>query len=200
MRGPTRRAWTTWTVTTAVVALLGPFAGLAWAALSPEVTYVVVRGRPLLADPEGQGPIGVDGRFALVGAAAGLLCGVLAYLRGGRGNDVPLLAGLAAGGLAASGLAAFTGHRIGLAAFERAVRAAAEGATVTGVAELRALGLVVVWPLLAVGAYALLELVVRRLPAGDVGEPAAGEPDQVGGRELDLESAPTGRDVDGGER
>ncbi|MFC9974042.1 hypothetical protein ACFVH6_24395 [Spirillospora sp. NPDC127200] len=190
----------TWAVTSALIALLGPLAGLLWAAVAPSVAYLVVRGEALPADPEGQGPIGTDARYALICAVAGLLCGVLAYLRGGRGNDVALLLGLAAGGLAAALLAAYVGHRIGLPGFERAVAAAADGATVTGVAELRARGLVVAWPLLAVAAYGVLELLVKRLPAGDGGGRGAGEAEQVGGGELDLQAAPAGRDVDGVER
>lgn len=63
----------------------------------PEVSYVVVQGEALLAEPESQGPIGIDARFALIALAAGVLCGVVAYLAGGRGNDVALLLGLAAG-------------------------------------------------------------------------------------------------------
>ncbi|MGI5168880.1 hypothetical protein ACQEU3_31485 [Spirillospora sp. CA-253888] len=190
----------TWAVVSALIALLGPLAGLLWAAVAPAVAYLVVRGEALPADPEGQGPIGIDARYALICAVAGLLCGVLAYLRGGRGNDVALLLGLATGGLAAALLAAYVGHRIGLSGFERAVAAAADGATVTGVAELRAQGLVVAWPLLAVAAYGVLELLVKRLPAGDGGGRGAGEAEQVGGGELDLQAAPAGRDVDGVER
>ncbi|MFI6521607.1 hypothetical protein ACIBF1_39070 [Spirillospora sp. NPDC050679] len=190
----------TWAATSALIALLGPLAGLLWAAVAPSVAYLVVRGEALPADPEGQGPIGIDARYALICAVAGLLCGALAYLRGGRGNDVALLLGLASGGLAAALLAAYVGHRIGLPGFERSVAAAADGATVTGVAELRARGLVVAWPLLAVAAYGVLELLVKRLPAGDGGGRGAGEAEQVGGGELDLQAAPAGRDVDGVER
>ncbi|WP_157431853.1 hypothetical protein [Actinomadura hibisca] len=190
----------TWAVTSAAIALLGPFAGLLWAAVAPTVRYLVVRGEALPADPEGQGPIGIDGWYALICAVAGLLCGALAYWRGGRGNDVPLLLGLTTGGLAAALLAAYVGHRVGLSGFERSVAAATDGAGVTGVAELRARGLAVIWPLLAVGLYGVLELLVKRLPAGDRRRPGAGEPQQVGGGELDLEAAPAGRDVDGAER
>lgn len=182
------------------MALLGPLAGLLWAATVPEVTYVIVQGEVLLADPEGQGPIGGDARFAAICAVAGLLCGAAAYPAGGRRNDIALLLGLAVGGCAAALLAWRTGHAVGLADFQEAVRTARDGTTVTGVADLRARGLLVCWALPAVAAYALLELVVRRLPAGDRGEPGAGEADEVGGYQLDLQSAPAGRDVDGPER
>lgn len=190
----------TWAVTAVIVALLGPPAGLLWAKTVPAVPYVIVQGEPLLAEPEGQGPIGIDARFALISLVAGLLCGVAGYLAGGRGNDVALLLGLAVGGAAAAVLAWKTGHLVGLGEFRDAVRDGRDGTTVTGVADLRAKGVLVFWALPAVAAFGLLELVVRRLPAGDRGEPGAGEPDEVGGDELDLQSAPAGRDIDGRER
>jgi hypothetical protein len=190
----------TWAVTVVAVAALGPLAGLLWAKTVPEVTYVVVQGEPLLADPEGQGPITVDARFALIALVAGALCGIAAYIAGGRvGNDIALLLGLAVGGAAAAVLAWKTGHMIGLGDFQDAVRGARDGTTVTGVADLRAKGVLVFWALPAVALYGLAELVVRRLPAGDRGQPGAGEADEVGGDEFDLESAPTGGDVDGRE-
>ncbi|WP_242614144.1 hypothetical protein [Actinomadura roseirufa] len=200
MRRPAGRLFATWAVTTAIVALSGPVAGLLWAKMSPKVTYVIVQGEPLLADPEGQGPIGIDARFAVIALIAGLASGVAAYLAGGRGNDVALLLGLAAGGAAAAVLAWKTGHLIGLDAFHDAARHGRDGATATGVADLRAKGVLVLWPLPAVAAYGLLEMIVRRLPPGDRGDGRPGEPDEVGGGELDLQSAPAGRDVDGGER
>ncbi|WP_285694137.1 hypothetical protein [Actinomadura sp. NBRC 104412] len=189
----------TWAVTTAIIAFLGVPAGLLWAEISPKVTYIVIRGQAVLADPEGQAPIATDGRFALIAVAAGLACGIAAYLAGGRGNDLPLLFGLAAGGLAASLLAWRLGHHIGLDGFQRAVRRAPDGRLVTGAAQLRATGIVVFWPVLSVLAYELLELVVRRLPPGDGRKRRGGEADEVGGRELDLQAAPTGGDVDGRE-
>ncbi|MFC5751152.1 hypothetical protein [Actinomadura rugatobispora] len=200
MRRPTVRAFRTWAVTTLIIALLGAPAGLLWTEISPKVTYIVVQGQALLAEPEGQGPIGVDGRFALVAVVAGVLCGVGGYLAGGRGNDLPLIFGLAAGGLAASLVAWRLGHQIGLDAFQRAVRRAPDGRTVTGVAQLRATGILVFWPLLAVAVYGVLEVLVKRLPSGDRGERGTGQADEVGGGQLDLQAAPTGRDVDRGER
>jgi hypothetical protein len=196
VRGPAKRAVRTWAVTTAIIALLGIPAGLLWAQISPEVMYIIIEGEPVLADPEGQGPITVDGRFALIAVVAGLLCGIAAYVRGGRGNDLPLLLGLAAGGLAASLLAWKLGERIGLEEFQRAARAAPEFGTVTGAAVLRATGIVVFWPVLAVGVYGLLELVVRRLPAGDSGKGGPGQADKVVRGEFDLQTTPSRGNID----
>ncbi|MGH8967457.1 MAG: hypothetical protein ACRDXB_19310, partial [Actinomycetes bacterium] len=71
MRGPTGRLsamrfLVTWAVTAAIVTLTGPLVGVLWAKTVPEVTYVIIQGEPLLAEPEGQGPIGIDARFALI--------------------------------------------------------------------------------------------------------------------------------------
>lgn len=185
-----------WAATTVAVALLGPPAGLLWAWLSPSVRYVIVDGRPLLADPEGQAMIGVDGRFAVIAAVAGLVCGAVGYLAGGRDNDIPLLLGLAAGGLAAALLAWRVGHLVGLDGYERAVRAAVEGRTVDAPPDLRAKGALVFWPLLALACYGLLETAIARLAPRDRGRPGTGEPYQIGGGQLDLEPAPTGGDKD----
>ena len=200
MRRPAGRLFTTWVVTTAIVALLGPPAGLLWAKTVPRVTYVIVQGEPLLADPEGQGLIGIDARFALIALIAGIACGVAAYAAGRRFPDMALVFGLAVGGAAAAVLAWRTGHMIGLDTFRGATRHGADGTTVTGIADLRAKGVLVFWPLLAVAAYGLLELLFGRLSTGDRRELGADEADEIGGGELDLQSAPSGRDVDGRER
>jgi hypothetical protein len=183
-------------VTTGLIAVLGPLAGLLWAWGAPAVRFTVLDGRPVLADPESQNMIAVDGRFAVIAAVAGVVCGVLAYLAGGRDNDIPLLLGLAAGGLAAASLAWWAGHQIGLGAFEHAVATAADGRTLDGPADLRARGVLVLWPLLAVAAYGLLETAVARLAPRDLGPHGAGEPEQVGGGEFDLQAAPPGGDKD----
>ncbi|WP_240489768.1 hypothetical protein [Actinomadura atramentaria] len=193
------RALRTWIVTCVLMVILGPPAGLLWHAVSPHVRYVVVGGAPYPADPEGPGPIGTDMRFALITAGAGLLCGAVAYVLGGRRNDVALLLGLAAGGAAAAYLAWRTGHHIGLDSYRRAVRHAPDGRVVTGVPDLRATGILTFWPIVAVALYGVLELFVKRLVPRDAGEPGAGEPDEVVRGELDLQSAPARRDVDGRE-
>ncbi|WP_242887145.1 hypothetical protein [Actinomadura litoris] len=200
MRRPAGRLLATWVATTALVALLGPPLGLLWAKTAPTVRYVIVQGEPLLADPEGQGPIGVDVRFALIALIAGLCCGAAAYAVGRRFDDVALLLGLVAGGVAAAVLAWRTGHMVGLDGYRDAVRHGRDGTVVEGVADLRAKGVLVFWPVLAVAAYGLLELVFRRLPSGDGGEHGPGEADEVGGGELDLQAAPSGGDVEGPER
>jgi hypothetical protein len=194
-------------VTAGVVALLGAFSGLLWAVVSPGVRYYVVGGKisiETLVDLETTRLIGVDGRFALIGFVAGVLCGIAAYLAGGRGHDLALVAGLAIGGTLATLIAWRVGHQIGLGAFQHAVRTGKDGAIVTAPAELHALGVLVIWPLLAVVTFGVLEACdfakrAHRLTPGYFGGTGAGQPYQIGGGQLDLQAAPSGGDVDGRE-
>jgi hypothetical protein len=193
-------------VATLVVAVLGVPVGLLWTAVAPRTTYVIAGGKAFLGDPESQTLIAADGWFAVLTAAAGLLCGVAAYLLAGRLRDMGLLAGLAAGGTCAGLAAWWVGHLIGLSAFQREVRTGRDGVTAKAALDLHAVGVMIAWPLIALVAYGLLEALDvagresrRRAAAGDLRGGRAGEQDQVGGGQFDLQAAPPGRDVDGGE-
>jgi hypothetical protein len=195
-------------VTAVILAVLGALAGLLWAAISPHVKYVSIGGRALLVDPESPAVIGTDGRFALITAGLGLVCGVVAYLLGGRGNDLALVAGLVVGGVVAALIAWRVGHLIGLETFHRMVRAGDQRKVFNGPADLSARGVLVCWAFVALVTYWLLEVtdLAKRVvhdqpgasvPAGDLSGPPPGQQDQVGGGQFDLQAAPTGRDVDG---
>lgn len=135
------------TVITVAVAALGAPMGLLWSVLAPRV--VVVAAGPELADPSTKAFIGADATFLLLGAAAGVVCGVLALLLGGRRHGVATALGLTAGGLAASYIAWRVGHRIELAEFRRAANGPA--GTATGFyLTLRARGVLVAWALTGV--------------------------------------------------
>jgi hypothetical protein len=205
-----RRQVLTGTVTALVIALLGVPLGLLWQAISPAARYAVVAGKPVLADPETQALISTDGRFAVLAVLSGALCGVGAYLLAGRtarGADLILVTGLAAGGIAAALVAWRVGHHVGLDTYQRLVARAADGTMVTGTADLHAVGVVVFWPVAAVGAFGLLEAVDlagrhRVVPPvlgpdlRDGGGTRPGEPEQIGGGQFDLQAAPAGRDED----
>ncbi|HEU5159701.1 MAG TPA: hypothetical protein VFU43_22090 [Streptosporangiaceae bacterium] len=206
-----RRQLLTATVTTLVIAALGGVVGFVWQAISPSARYVVIEGKPVLADPETQALISIDGRYASLTALAGLICGVAVYLAAGRGTDAAMAAGLALGGIGAALLAWRLGHQVGLPAFEHAVRGAKDGTFVTGVADLRARGVLVFWPMTALGTFGLLEILDPAgrhravsddddgLFLGDGRQVRGGEPGQIGGGEFDLQAAPTGRNEDGRE-
>ncbi|MDX6743054.1 hypothetical protein [Actinocorallia sp. A-T 12471] len=187
-----------WATVTGTLALVGVPAGLLWVWLAERPGYVVVEGRAHLLDPETQDLIAADGKLALVCLGVGLVLGVLAYWRAGRGNDLTLVLALASGGLLGSLVAWWFGHRFGLAAFTDAIATGADGTRVTGPLDLGAKGVLTLWPLASVLAFGVLEALdaARRLPASDRGETGTGEADEVGGGEFDLEAAPPGGDVD----
>jgi hypothetical protein len=189
---------------TLVIAVLGVPVGLLWTTVAPRTTYVIAGGKALIGDPESQTLIAADGWFAVLTASAGVLCGVVAYVLAGRLREIGLLAALGVGGAAAGLLAWWVGGLIGRSSFQHEVHTAHDGTTAKGALSLHAAGVVIAWPLLAIVAFGLLEAldVARResrLTAGDAGGDGAGQPDQVGGGELDLQAAPPRGDVDRGE-
>lgn len=195
-------------VAAVVLVLLGLPLGWLWRSISPHVRYGIVGHVAYLVNPEDTGPIGTDGRFALIGLAVGILSGLVGYLLAGRSNELGLLAGLCLGGAGGSLVAWAVGTMPGRAHFYHLVHTLADGKTLTKPPELAARGVLVIWPLLAVLVFAFLEAtdMARRhtfrfpehpLPAGDLGGDRAGEPHQVGGGEFDLQAAPPGRDIEG---
>ena len=191
-------------VTTVVIALLGLAAGPIWRLISPREHYVKYGGEAI---PDGSTPIAIDGRFAVIGVVLGLACAVIAYLLAGRLSEIPLAVGLAAGGVVGAVIAWQVGNMPGRAAFEHAAHRAADGIALTGPPDLQAQGVLLIWPLVAVVIFGLLDAAdfAKRaprseLPAGDAGEDGVGEPDEVGGRQFDLQAAPPRRDVDGGQQ
>ena len=186
-----------------VITMLGVPVGLLWTVVAPRTAYIVAAGHAFLGDPETQTLIAADGWFATLTAAAGLFCGIIGYLLAGRLGDMGLLTALAAGGTAAAIVAWRVGHLVGLSAFQHLVRTGRAGVTVRAALDLHATGVIIAWPLIAVIAYGLLEALdlagrepQKRLAAGDLGRGRAGEPDQVGGGQLDLKAAPTCGHVD----
>jgi hypothetical protein len=192
-------------VTTLVIAVLGLPAGLLWTVVAPRTTYVIAAGQAVVGDPETQTLIAADGWFAVLTAAAGLLCGVVAYVLAGRLRELGLLAALGIGGTAASLLAWWVGTLVGRSAFQHEVRTARAGTAAKGTLDLHATGVIIAWPLLALVVFGLLEALdvarrERRLPAPRyAGGGGPGEPDQVGGGQFDLQAAPPRRDIDRGE-
>ncbi len=191
---------------TLIIAVLGVLVGLLWTTIAPRTSYVIVGGKSFLADPEAQTLIAADGWYATITAAAGLLCGLVAYILAGRLRDTGLIAGLALGGTAAALIAWRVGHLFGNSAFRHQVRTARDGTTARAALDLHAAGVVISWPLIALVVYGLLEALDvtgrdsrRQAAAGDLGGYGSGQPYQFGGGQLDLQAAPPSRDVDGRE-
>ncbi|WP_219502350.1 hypothetical protein [Nonomuraea ceibae] len=142
-------------VTVLSLAALGVPAGLVWSALSPRPPYLVTQEATVLADPSTQALIAADGWFATVTGALGLACGALAWFLSRR--QLAALLGLCAGGVLGAYVTLWVGSAftIGVVTVEAA---AAPGAQLTpGPLHLTAKGVLVFWPLLAVGLFGLLE-------------------------------------------
>ncbi|MET9339859.1 hypothetical protein [Nonomuraea sp. NPDC003804] len=161
-------------VTVLALAALGVPAGLAWSLLAPRAPYAIVNGRPVLADPSTQALIAADGWFAVVTGGIGLVCAVVAWNLA-RDRRLEVLLGLAAGGAAAAFVAQWAGTTFTLAPVTVEAAAAVPGVkVVAGALVLTARGVLVAWPLLAVGLYGTMEAVVAyresplRRPYGEI--------------------------------
>ncbi|MEV4834167.1 hypothetical protein AB0K05_06570 [Nonomuraea sp. NPDC049486] len=143
-------------ITVLALAALGLPAGLLWSALSPRPPYRVFDQAPTLADPSTQALIAADGWFATITGGLGLACGALAWFLSRR-VQLPVLLGLCLGG-AAGALAAWwigTTVTVGVVTVEAS---AFPGVTfVPGPLDLTAKGVLVSWPMLAVGLFGFLE-------------------------------------------
>jgi hypothetical protein len=142
--------------TVLVLAVLGAGAGLAWSALAPRTRYALVEGQWLLADPNTQTLIAADGWFALIAAAFGLVCGLVAYRFSGD-HAIASVAGLGVGGIAGGLVAYLIGSSMG----GEVVQAAAAGQFATqDRLGLTAFGVLMFWPVLAAGTFWALEFAI----------------------------------------
>lgn len=135
------------------VALGGVLLGVLWWWLAPHVPLIgdVVEGNWVvyLKDTEGEQGVGVDGTFTLLGLGFGALSALVVFLLRRRGG-VPLVVGLAVGGLLGSLLAWRLGVWLGPAedVIARA-RDAGRGVTFSAPLKLGAKGALLAWPLAA---------------------------------------------------
>ncbi|MFF1282025.1 AAA family ATPase [Streptomyces sp. NPDC058299] len=138
-------------VITVAVALGGVLLGLLWWWLAPRVPLVgdVIDKNWVvyLKDTEGEQAIGVDGTFALLGLAFGLVSAVVVFLLRRRGG-VPVVVALGVGGLLGSLLAWRLGVWLGPGSdvLSRA-QAVGKGVTFPAPLKLGAKGALLAWPL-----------------------------------------------------
>lgn len=151
---------------TAVIGLLlgGPV-GLVWEAISPHLHLAAaVDG----SEEAFRAEVAADGRFLVISAVVGVLCGVAALVLARR-RGPGVVAGLVAGGLLGAAVAARLGqharHDTILSALEKL--GASEGALPVVDFRLRTLGLLVVWPLVAAVTYAVVGAVTGWLEPDD---------------------------------
>ncbi len=135
------------------VALGGVLLGVLWWWLAPHVPLVgdVTDGTWVvyLKDTEGEQAVGVDGTFTLLGLGFGLVSALAVFLLRRRGG-VPLVVGLAVGGLLGSLLAWRVGVWLGPAEDVVAhAREVGRGVTFSAPLKLGAKGALLAWPLAA---------------------------------------------------
>lgn len=135
------------------VALGGVLLGVLWWWLAPHVPLIgdVVEGKWIvyLKDTEGEQAVGVDGTFSLLGLAFGVVSALVVFLLRRRGG-VPLVVGLAVGGLLGSLLAWRVGVWLGPAEDVVArARDLGRGVTFSAPLKLGAKGALLAWPLAA---------------------------------------------------
>jgi hypothetical protein len=142
-------------VTVLTLTTLGIGAGLLWSGVSPRAPYQVTAQGTVLADPSTQALIAADGWFAVITGGLGLLCGGVAWFAGRRWM-LAVLIGLCAGGMLGALLTWWVGSTFTIGAVT--VEAAAPGVkAVPGALKITASGVLVSWPLVAVGFFGLLE-------------------------------------------
>jgi hypothetical protein len=136
--------------------LAGVVAGVLWSLAAPRPPYVMTKQGPLLADPTTQALIAADGWFVIIAGALGLACGAIGYSLSRRGRPLAVVLGLAAGGLLGSYIALVVGGAVNFGV--GVVTASGTSASlVPGPLTLTAQGVLLAWPVGAVGIFFALE-------------------------------------------
>ncbi|MGW6396272.1 DUF2567 domain-containing protein [Streptomyces sp. NPDC055103] len=99
-------------VVTLVSAVAGALLGLLWLWLAPSVLLISDGKGVYLRDSEGESAIGADGTFVLLALAFGAVAALVVFLAR-RAGGVPLVLGLALGGILGSLLAWGVGTHLG---------------------------------------------------------------------------------------
>ncbi|MFH8754971.1 ABC transporter permease [Streptomyces atroolivaceus] len=134
----------------AVLTVAGVGLGLLWLWLAPRVPLVSDKTAVFLRNSEGEEAMGADGTFVLLALAFGLVSAVAVFLFRRRGG-IPLVVGLALGGLLGSllawGIGTWFGPTSDVVAHAKEV---GEGVTFDAPLELHAVGAAVLaWPVAA---------------------------------------------------
>jgi hypothetical protein len=140
-------------VITVAVAVGGVLLGLLWLWLAPRVPLVADDSAVYLKDTEGEQAIAVDGTFTLLALAFGAVSGLVVFAVRRRGG-VPLVVGLALGGLLGSVLAWRLGVWLGPAQDVVAhAKAVGKGITFEAPLKLNAKGALLAWPVAAMAVH-----------------------------------------------
>jgi hypothetical protein len=188
----------------AVIAVLltvaGAGLGLLWLWLAPRVPLVSDGTAVFLKNSEGEEAVGADGTFVLLALAFGLVSAVVVFLFRRRGG-IPLVVGLALGGLLGSllawGIGTWFGPTPDVVAHAKQV---GKGVTFDAPLELHAVGAgMLAWPVAAMIVHlGLTALFGPRDPEPErgapYGEPPAPAPAPAPSSEPEPESRPAGDD------
>jgi hypothetical protein len=110
------------------VSVLGFPLGWWWAAITPGVEVVMTsQGVWYAPTPRFEEAAAGDGWFVLITAGAGVVIAIVVWLVARRYRGPVVLVGLAVGSVACAVIAAWFGHRTGLAGYERWLRTATVG-------------------------------------------------------------------------
>ncbi|HET9172814.1 MAG TPA: hypothetical protein VFN97_25530 [Actinospica sp.] len=143
----------------------GVLVAVVWRAVAPRVQGVVSisngQKSAFYANPETKGFVGQDGTFGICAVVAALVLAVLAFLLFRRRGPVGSAVALAGAGIGASYFAAWFGTRLGPG--KGSIAAAAQNVPNNGTFDLplqiSAVGVIWLWPAVAVGLYFLLMLI-----------------------------------------
>ncbi|NML49646.1 DUF2567 domain-containing protein [Streptomyces sp. R302] len=144
-------------VVTAASAVAGAVLGALWVWLAPTVRLISDGEGVYLRNSEGEAAIGADGTFVLLALAFGALAGLVVFLVRRKGG-VPLVLGLAVGGVLGSLLAWWLGTKLGPTA-DVIAHAKAVGPNVVFDAPLKlqmGAAAMLAWPLAATVVHLLL--------------------------------------------
>lgn len=150
-----------------VTAAVGLPAGLVWWLVAPRAALIVTAGGGVFPhQPENKAYIAADGWFAVVALVAGVLTGALVWARWRRGG-VEAVAGLTAGGLLGALVAFAVGKLLGSVDVAARAAEAGVGAVIQAPLDVRAYGVLCLWPIAAVTVF--LALVAGYERGGDRG-------------------------------
>jgi len=135
--------------------LLGLVVGVVWRLVAPEVMVEVSDGNTALFPLQARRLFDVDAWFAILGACAGAVLTLVMFTRH-RHLPVTALTGLVAGGVFGSLVAWRLGALLGPGALAPRVEDAADEAQLALPLDLEATGVLLVWPVVAVGIVLVL--------------------------------------------
>ncbi|MQA04678.1 MAG: hypothetical protein GEV07_18825 [Streptosporangiales bacterium] len=131
-----------------VLGVLGGAGGFVWHLVAPRTEYVVTDGGRLFAEQIPQAPIAADGWFAIIALVAGIATGSLVQTFCYR-RMLGAVLGLGVGAVLAAVVMWRVGHWFGVADYAAAVASASDGTKVLAPLDVRAKGVLTLWPLAA---------------------------------------------------